>query len=76
MATQLINKDAFNEMFGKALNEEMMKAAEPLMKEFLDEMERQMRSNIAANLIKFMESDYDMQFDKNRLTIMLGKSRT
>lgn len=75
MATQLINKDAFNEMFGKMLNEEMLKAAEPLMKEFLDKMERQMRANITANLIKFMESDYDMQIDKHRLVIMLGKNR-
>jgi len=74
MAASLINKESFDQMFGKMLNEEMMKAAEPFMKEFLDKMEKQMRANIAANLIRFMQSDYDVQIDKNKLVIMLGKT--
>ena len=57
MMATYINEEEFVKFFSQHINKAMMKAAKPLIKKALEEIEIEMRKELGAYLIGFMDSN-------------------
>lgn len=62
---------AFDQALREALNEAMVKAAEPIIQQALREAEREMRTRLAAHLIGMIERNMDISRMGRDLVIRL-----
>lgn len=69
----IINEQAFIDHYHAALNEAMMKAAEPIIEEALAEVERTMREKLAASLISVMDTNVSFETFGRELRILIAK---
>jgi hypothetical protein len=71
--TSVINERAFIELMKAQLNKSMLEAAEPLIKDALVRMEQAMRKDLAANLIAFIDREFQFNVMQNRIVIEIRR---
>ena len=59
--TSLINQDVFLAQLHKKLNAEMLAAAEPLIKKAIEDIEAEMRRQLAQMLISVVEQSFAIE---------------
>ncbi len=74
MATELFGED-FSRHLLEGLNEELKKAAEPILQQAMADMEKEMRKRLAANLIAFLQNNYRIEYAHNELVIRVGMDK-
>ena len=73
--TGLINKEAFAEMMRKAMNEEMMKAAEPILEKALKDIERTMRNRLGGLIVGYIEHHMEVDRHGEALRILVRQEK-
>jgi len=68
-----LGQEYLQKTFIEALNKRMLEEAEPIIQETLKDIELKMRKNLAANLIQFMENNYDIEFDRQNINIRVRR---
>jgi hypothetical protein len=70
-----INEELFAKQIRTLLNEEMTKAAEPLLKKAVADIEAEMRKRLAAMLVGVLDTSYSAERDGRVMAIRvaLGK---
>jgi hypothetical protein len=61
METSIFNDEKFLLYIKEKMNHKMEQAAEPIIKEALKKIEEEMRKELAANLISFMDSSFAVE---------------
>ncbi len=67
-------KDTFERHLKIALNDAMLKAAEPLIAAALVEVEREMRKAVAARLISLVDRTYSVDRNRDDLHIVVHQA--
>lgn len=76
MATDsFINSELFLQRIREQINGEMLAAAEPLIKEAMEKIERQMRTTLAARLIGSIEQSTHFYERENHLVIHIDREK-
>jgi len=75
MVTTFINSDLLLKHLREQLNAQMAAAAEPLIKEAVEKIEREMRVNLASNLISLIEGQVHLYDNTSHLAIHINKER-
>ena len=75
MAQAILENKAFQESLVDGLNAAMLKAAEPLVKQALRDIEETMRGQLAAMLISTIRRDMVLAFYGHELRITLNQSK-
>jgi len=75
MASGIINTDAFIKELGSKLNESMTKAAEPIIQRALQDIEVEMRKQLANNLIGFIDSNMSFERFGSDIRILISQPK-
>lgn len=68
----MVNEQVFFKQFQEVLNEDMKKAAEPILQSALAEIEKRMRKELASNIVKFIEGNYSVMKRQHEIVITVN----
>lgn len=73
MSSSFISEKAMVDALRARLNNDMLKAAEPVLQEALAKVEREMRASLAKNVVALIESTVDVYRDGRYLMIRINR---
>ena len=68
-----MDHDNFIDAIGRAMQDELTKALEPMIRESIDKIEKDMRERLGLMVIRLIETSYSVQQDRQEILITVRR---